>query len=142
MTLRVTWGSSSAAAGESHSWVTATTLSPRPRANSISVADGTRLAIRTGTTMALLSDDDIQARLDGLSGWERSGDSIRREFKFDDFQGSVDFVNRITPPAEEMNHHPDIAISWNKVELTLSTPSEGGLTENDFELAQRIDGLE
>jgi 4a-hydroxytetrahydrobiopterin dehydratase len=93
------------------------------------------------TTMALLSDDDITARLDRLPGWERDGDSIAREFKFDDFQGSVDFVNRITPPAEEMNHHPDIAISWNKVTLTLSTHSEGGLTENDFELATRIDSL-
>jgi 4a-hydroxytetrahydrobiopterin dehydratase len=91
--------------------------------------------------MALLSDDDIDARLDRLPGWRREGDSITRELKFDDFQGSVDFVNRITPPAEEMNHHPDIAISWNKVTLTLSTHSEGGLTENDFELATRIDSL-
>jgi 4a-hydroxytetrahydrobiopterin dehydratase len=91
--------------------------------------------------MALLSDDDIQAGLDERPGWTRDGDSITREFKFEDFQGSVDFVNRITPPAEEMNHHPDIAISWNKVELTLSTHSEGGLTENDFELAARIDSL-
>jgi 4a-hydroxytetrahydrobiopterin dehydratase len=93
------------------------------------------------TTMALLSDDDINARLERLPGWEREGDSIAREFKFDDFQGSVDFVNRITPPAEEMNHHPDIAIAWNKVTLTLSTHSEGGLTESDFELATRIDSL-
>jgi 4a-hydroxytetrahydrobiopterin dehydratase len=91
--------------------------------------------------MALLSNDDIQARLDRLPGWRRDGDSITRELKFDDFQGSVDFVNRITPPAEEMNHHPDIAISWNKVTLTLSSHSEGGLTENDFELATRIDAL-
>jgi 4a-hydroxytetrahydrobiopterin dehydratase len=91
--------------------------------------------------MALLSDDDIQERLEGVSGWQREGDAIKREFKFDDFQGSVDFVNRITPPAEEMNHHPDIAISWNRVELTLSTHSQGGLTENDFELAGRIDSL-
>ena len=91
--------------------------------------------------MALLGDDDITARLDRLTGWQRDGDAITREFKFDDFQGSVDFVNRITPPAEEMNHHPDIAIAWNKVTLTLSTHSEGGLTENDFELATRIDSL-
>lgn len=91
--------------------------------------------------MALLSDDDIQERLEQVPEWGREGDSIKREFKFDDFQGSVDFVNRITPPAEEMNHHPDIAISWNKVELTLSTHSQGGLTEDDFELARRIDSL-
>jgi 4a-hydroxytetrahydrobiopterin dehydratase len=91
--------------------------------------------------MALLSDDDIQERLERLPEWKREGDSIKREFKLGDFQGSVDFVNRITPPAEEMNHHPDIAISWNKVELTLSTHSQGGLTEDDFELAERIDAL-
>ena len=54
---------------------------------------------------------------------------------------SVDLVNRLAPVAEEMNHHPDLEISWNKVTVTLSTHSEGGLTENDFELAGRIDGL-
>jgi 4a-hydroxytetrahydrobiopterin dehydratase len=91
--------------------------------------------------MAALSDDEIDRRLADLPGWERDGVCIKRTFKFDDFQGSVDFVNRITPPAEEMNHHPDISISWNKVDLTLSTHSEGGLTENDFELASRIDSL-
>ena len=91
--------------------------------------------------MALLNDDDIQARLDDIPAWAREGDSIKREYKFDDFKGSVDFVNRLTPVAEEMNHHPDIAISWNKVELTLSTHSEGGLTGSDFELAGRIDAL-
>jgi 4a-hydroxytetrahydrobiopterin dehydratase len=50
-------------------------------------------------------------------------------------------VNRLTPVANEMNHHPDLAISWNKVTVTLSTHSEGGLTDNDFELAQKIDAL-
>ena len=91
--------------------------------------------------MAALSDDEIESRLGGLSGWERDGAAIRKQFKFEDFQGSVDFVNRITPVAEEMSHHPDICISWNTVDLTLSTHSEGGITENDFELAQQIDQL-
>jgi 4a-hydroxytetrahydrobiopterin dehydratase len=91
--------------------------------------------------MAALSDDEIESRLAELSGWERDGASIRRRFKFDDFQGSVDFVNRLTPAAEEMNHHPDLAISWNTVDCTLSTHSEGALTENDFELARQIGEL-
>ena len=91
--------------------------------------------------MPVLSDDEIEAMLRERPGWSREGDSLVREFKFEDFQASIDFVNRITPPAEEMNHHPDIAISWNTVDLTLSTHSEGGLTENDFELAARIDSL-
>jgi 4a-hydroxytetrahydrobiopterin dehydratase len=91
--------------------------------------------------MPLLSDDDLQGRLESLDGWEREGDALRREFKFEDFKGSVDFVVRIMPAAEEMNHHPDLAISWNTVTVTLSTHSEGGITENDFELAGRIDSL-
>ena len=51
----------------------------------------------------------------------------------------MDFVNRLTPEAEEMGHHPDLAISWNEVTVTISTHSEGGLTANDFELARRIE---
>ena len=91
--------------------------------------------------MARLSDGEIEERLSGLSGWERDGDAIEREFELADFKGSVDFVNRLTPEAEEMNHHPDLEISWNKVTVKLSTHSEGGLTENDFELARRISEL-
>jgi 4a-hydroxytetrahydrobiopterin dehydratase len=91
--------------------------------------------------MAVLSDEEIGTRLERLEGWARDGGAIRKEFKLDDFVGSVDFVNRITPAAEEMNHHPDLSISWNKVTVSLSTHSEGGLTENDFELARQIDQL-
>ena len=91
--------------------------------------------------MAALSEDEIERRLAELPGWERDGTAIKRRFKFDDFQGSIDFVNRITPAAEGMNHHPDLAISWNTVDCTLSTHSEGALTENDFELARQIDDL-
>jgi 4a-hydroxytetrahydrobiopterin dehydratase len=93
-----------------------------------------------GVTMALLSDQEVEARLAELDGWQRDGDSIKRQFQFKDFVGSVDFVNRITPLAEEMNHHRDLEISWNKVTVALSTHSEGGLTENDFQLASKIDG--
>ena len=91
--------------------------------------------------MPLLSDDEVQGRLDGLEGWSREGDAIRKQFQLEDFKGSVEFVNRLTPAAEEMNHHPDLEISWNKVTVSLSTHSEGGLTENDFELAGKIDSL-
>ena len=91
--------------------------------------------------MPVLSDDEIDGRLGSLEGWERDGDAIKREFKLEDFVGSVDFVNRVTPLAEEMNHHPDLEISWNKVTVSLSTHSEGGLTENDFELASKIDSV-
>src|ERR1044072_3541450 len=94
--------------------------------------------MRMETRMGRLSDEQIEQELAGLEGWERAGDAIQRVFELDDFKGSVDFVNRLPPEAEGMNHHPDLAISWNKVTVTISTHSEGGLTANDFELARRI----
>jgi 4a-hydroxytetrahydrobiopterin dehydratase len=91
--------------------------------------------------MALLSEAEVDERLAGLSGWERSGAAIAKRFRCGDFVGSVGFVDRLVGPAEEMNHHPDLAISWDTVTVTLSTHSEGGLTAADFELAAKIDSL-
>jgi 4a-hydroxytetrahydrobiopterin dehydratase len=91
--------------------------------------------------MPRLDDDEIERRLGELNGWERDRDAIRKVFKLADFKSSVDFVNRLTPIAEEMNHHPDLAISWNEVTVSVTTHSEGGLTGNDFELAASIDEL-
>ncbi len=89
--------------------------------------------------MARLEAGEIDERLRALDGWERSGEAIRKEFGNGDFKGSVEFVNRLTPVAEEMNHHPDLEVSWDTVTVTITTHSEGGLTENDFVLAGRID---
>ena len=89
----------------------------------------------------LLPDDAIEAKLGELDGWAREGDAITKTFDHGDFVGSVEFVRRLTTPAEEMNHHPDLEISWNKVTVSITTHSEGGLTENDFELARRISRL-
>ncbi len=91
--------------------------------------------------MPRLGEDEIEAGLGELDDWRREGESIVKEFKLDDFVGSVDFVNRLTPVAEEMNHHPDLQVSWNKVRVSITTHSEGGLTQNDFELAKSIDPL-
>jgi 4a-hydroxytetrahydrobiopterin dehydratase len=91
--------------------------------------------------MGRMESDDIHRRLEEVEGWERSGNSIRKQFKLDDFKGSVRFVDQIVEPAEDMGHHPDLEISWNTVTVKLSTHSEGGLTEADFELAERIDSL-
>jgi 4a-hydroxytetrahydrobiopterin dehydratase len=89
--------------------------------------------------MARLDDSEIDERLEGLDGWTRDGGSIVKQYKCDDFKGSVAFVNKVLPVAEGMDHHPDVAISWDTVTLTVSTHSEGGLTANDFELASRVD---
>jgi 4a-hydroxytetrahydrobiopterin dehydratase len=91
--------------------------------------------------VGLLSDAEIEERLAGLSGWARKGAAIEKSFKRKDFVGSVRFVDALAAPAEEMNHHPDLAISWDTVTVTISTHSEGGLTANDFELAAKIDAL-
>jgi 4a-hydroxytetrahydrobiopterin dehydratase len=91
--------------------------------------------------VTLLGDAEIEQRLDGLTGWERSGDAIRKSFKRDDFVGSARFVFSLVEPAEGMNHHPDVSVSWDTVTVTISTHSEGGLTAADFELAEKIDAL-
>lgn len=91
--------------------------------------------------MALLGDDEIEAKLAGLAGWERSGEAIVKEFKRGDFVGSVKFVEALAAPAEAMGHHPDLEISWDTVTVTISTHSEGGLTAADFELAAQIDAV-
>jgi 4a-hydroxytetrahydrobiopterin dehydratase len=91
--------------------------------------------------VALLSDAEIEERLSGLSGWELSGAAIAKSFKRGDFVGSVAFVSSLVEPAEAMNHHPDLEISWDTVTVTISTHSEGGLTAADFELAAKIDAL-
>jgi 4a-hydroxytetrahydrobiopterin dehydratase len=88
-----------------------------------------------------LADSEIAERLAGLQGWEREGDAIVKAFTLADFVGSVDFVNRLVGPAEEMGHHPDLSISWNEVRVSITTHAAGGLTANDFELARRIDDL-
>jgi len=91
--------------------------------------------------MALLDDAEIEARLAQLPGWERRGDAIAKEFGCGDFVGSVRFVDSLVEPAEAMGHHPDLAISWDTVTVTISTHSEGGLTAADFELAGKVDAL-
>ena len=88
-----------------------------------------------------LDEAEIDERLSGLEGWARDGDAIVKEFERGDFVGSVKFVDALVEPAEEMGHHPDLEISWDTVTVRLSTHSEGGLTESDFELAGRIDQL-
>jgi 4a-hydroxytetrahydrobiopterin dehydratase len=76
------------------------------------------------------------------NSWAREGETLVRDWKLADFAEAIAFVNRVAALAEQQDHHPDILVhGWNKVRLTLSTHSEGGLTAADFELAGKIDGL-
>jgi 4a-hydroxytetrahydrobiopterin dehydratase len=73
--------------------------------------------------------------------WRREGATLVRDFERDDFVAAIAFVNRVAEAAESANHHPDILIhGWNRVRVTLSTHSEGGLTDKDFDLAGVISG--
>jgi 4a-hydroxytetrahydrobiopterin dehydratase len=91
--------------------------------------------------MSRLADEQIDSNL-ASSRWRREGESIVREWELADFAEAIAFVNRVAEAAEAANHHPDIHLhGWNKVRLELSTHSEGGLTQSDFDMAARIDGL-
>ena len=92
-------------------------------------------------TMDLLTDPQITAELATVPAWTRDGDSITTVTERADFRDSLLYVGAVAYLAEAANHHPDVAIAWNKVTLTLSTHSAGGLTAADFALARRISAL-
>ena len=89
----------------------------------------------------VLKEDQIKVHLSALHGWQRKGSEITKAYEHKDFVRAMGFVNAVALVAEKANHHPDIDVRWNKVILTLSTHSAGGLTEKDFKLAGEIDAL-
>jgi 4a-hydroxytetrahydrobiopterin dehydratase len=99
--------------------------------------------------MGLLGDAEIEQRLADAGEWRRgegsstSGDdAIVCDLSFEDFAAAIAFVDRVAEAAESADHHPDIFLhGWNKVRLTLSTHSQGGLTDADFQLAGQIERL-
>jgi 4a-hydroxytetrahydrobiopterin dehydratase len=93
--------------------------------------------------MSLLSDTEVEHRMGGVPQWHAGeGQSIVRDFALANFAEAIAFVNRVAEAAEVANHHPDILLhGWNRVRLTLSTHSQGGLTDADFQLAAQIDRL-
>lgn len=88
----------------------------------------------------LLSETEVDQALPTV-GWERDGDRITKTVRLADFRAAIAFVNQVADVAEELNHHPDISISWNRVELSASTHDSGGLTSLDFDLARAVDAL-
>lgn len=90
--------------------------------------------------MSLLKEEQIYSNLKEMDQWSFLNAQIQKEFSFKDFIDALSFVNKVALESEKMDHHPDILIhSWNKVKISISTHSEGGVTEKDFELAKRID---
>ncbi len=91
--------------------------------------------------MSLLSDSEVESFLSDQPDWSLAEAAITRTFEFEDFSASMGFVTRVALAAEKADHHPDIDIRWNKVTLTLSTHSEGGLTQKDLDVAAKADYL-
>jgi 4a-hydroxytetrahydrobiopterin dehydratase len=91
--------------------------------------------------MPSLDTKQVARRMKTVPLWAKRGRAIRRTFQFEGFMGAVGFVNRVARAAEKADHHPDIDIRWNKVSLTLSTHSEGGLTGKDFSMARQCSAI-
>lgn len=86
----------------------------------------------------LLDENEVSRQLTDLEDWRLSGDGIVADFEFDDFLGSLAFINRIAALAEAAQHHPDIDIRRHRVHLALTSHDAGGLTQVDIELASQI----
>jgi len=91
--------------------------------------------------MAALSKDQIRETLRSMPEWSFAGGAIHKKFAFKSFMPAIAFVNKIAEAAEQANHHPDITINYSQVSISLSTHSESGVTQKDFQLAQTIDKL-
>jgi 4a-hydroxytetrahydrobiopterin dehydratase len=88
-----------------------------------------------------LTGEELARRAATLPGWSLANDRLSRSFPFPDFKTALDFVNRAGAVAEQMNHHPDIQLGWGRAAFEIWTHDAGGITENDFDLARRIDAL-
>lgn len=91
--------------------------------------------------MSRLTPSQIEKALQNLSDWELSDEKIRKTFEFEDFVAAMGFVIEVAQWAEEVGHHPDIDIRYNRVVLALTTHDEGGVTERDIRLAREIEEL-
>jgi 4a-hydroxytetrahydrobiopterin dehydratase len=91
--------------------------------------------------MSVLHRDEIASRLEDLPGWHHRGNALEKRFECGDFNGSLAFVNAVAKVANELDHHPDIAISWGTVTLTLCSHDAGGITDRDFKLAIAVNAL-
>lgn len=84
---------------------------------------------------------EITERMKVLKEWNLDGSSISKDFEFEDFKDSIEFVNKVAEVAESEKHHPDISVSYNKVRLRLTTHDVKGLTLMDFKVAEGVDKI-
>ncbi len=92
--------------------------------------------------MQVLDQSVINEKIGNLKGWQFHDNRIWKEYQLKDFKEALEFVNKVGDRAEEMDHHPDIYLhDWNKVTISVSTHSAGGVTNNDFKLAEKIENI-
>jgi 4a-hydroxytetrahydrobiopterin dehydratase len=91
--------------------------------------------------MAALSKEEIRKMLKSMPEWSLAGNAIHRKFALKSFMAAIAFVNRIAEVAEQANHHPDITVNYSQVIISLSTHSESGITQKDFQMAEAIDKI-
>ena len=88
-----------------------------------------------------LGADRVRELLPQLKGWQAQGDQLTKTFKFKDFVAAMSFLGKVAEVAEAEQHHPDFSVHYNRVDFTLTTHDVGGLSENDFIVAAKIDAL-
>lgn len=88
-----------------------------------------------------LDEKKIKEKLNELNNWKIDGINLNKRYKFDNFAEALEFVNKSGEIAERRDHHPDIQFGWGYAEFSITTHDTGGLTENDFALAQEIDKI-
>ena len=86
----------------------------------------------------LLTESELAEALTGVDGWTAEDKQLKKRFSFDNFAGSLDFVNRVGALAEAADHHPDITFGWGYAEIALTTHDRGGITDVDVALARKI----
>ena len=88
-----------------------------------------------------LTTEEIESRLTKMDGWMAEDGKLKKSYKFENFAGSLAFVNKAGAIAERHDHHPDITFGWGYADFVITTHSEGGITEKDFALAGGIDAI-
>lgn len=88
-----------------------------------------------------MSDEEIEKALSKLKDWKVDGINLKKRFEFKNFAAALGFVNKVGAVAEERDHHPDIDFGWGYAEFSITTHDVGGLTHNDFELAEAIENV-
>jgi 4a-hydroxytetrahydrobiopterin dehydratase len=91
--------------------------------------------------MAVLSDDEVDAAAAQLDGWQRIDGALRRSVTFPSFLDGIEAVRQVAVHAERADHHPDIDIRWRTVTFALVTHSQGGITDQDVQMARELDGI-